>query len=99
MSFDSHGQPPSANDSTAYPIWRRECNGNRPLLTPYGNPHPHFGSFHPAVREPYDLWNVVQLYFKNAEENTRRCARSWPELKRKFGARGMGRRLDELGFH
>jgi peptide/nickel transport system substrate-binding protein len=29
------------------------------------------GNFHPAVLEPYVLWNVEQLYFKNAAENTR----------------------------
>jgi peptide/nickel transport system substrate-binding protein len=30
------------------------------------------GNFHPAVLEPYVLWNVEQLYFKNAGENARR---------------------------
>ena len=29
------------------------------------------GNFHPAVLEPYVLWNVEQLYFKNAAENAR----------------------------
>ncbi len=29
------------------------------------------GNFHPAVLEPYVLWNVEQLYFRNAAENTR----------------------------
>jgi hypothetical protein len=72
MSFDSHGRPPSAIDSAAYPIWRRQCDGNRALFTSYGNPHPHVGNFHPAVREPYVLWNIEQLYFKNAAESARR---------------------------
>ena len=27
------------------------------------------GNFHPAVLEPYVLWNVEQLYFKNTAEN------------------------------
>lgn len=30
------------------------------------------GNFHPAVLEPYVLWNVEQLYFKNGHENARR---------------------------
>jgi len=30
------------------------------------------GNFHPAVLEPYVLWNVEQLYFRNAPENARR---------------------------
>ena len=30
------------------------------------------GNFHPAVLEPYVLWNVEQLYFRNAAENARR---------------------------
>jgi peptide/nickel transport system substrate-binding protein len=30
------------------------------------------GNFHPAVLEPYVLWNVEQLYFKNTDENPRR---------------------------
>jgi len=30
------------------------------------------GNFHPAVLEPYVLWNVEQLYFKDAGENARR---------------------------
>ncbi len=30
------------------------------------------GNFHPAVLEPYVLWNVEQLYFKNTAENARR---------------------------
>ena len=30
------------------------------------------GNFHPAVLEPYVLWNVEQLYIKNAAENARR---------------------------
>jgi len=29
------------------------------------------GNFHPAVLEPYVLWNVEQLYFKNASGTTR----------------------------
>jgi peptide/nickel transport system substrate-binding protein len=29
------------------------------------------GNFHPAILEPYVLWNVEQLYFKNASGNTR----------------------------
>jgi peptide/nickel transport system substrate-binding protein len=29
-------------------------------------------NFHPAVLEPYALWNVEQLYFRNGTENTRR---------------------------
>ena len=72
MSFDSNSPPPSAIDSTAYPIWRGQCDGNRALFTSYGNPHPHVCNFHPAVREPYILWNVEQFYFKNAEESARR---------------------------
>jgi ABC-type transport system substrate-binding protein len=27
------------------------------------------GSFHPAVLEPYVLWNVEQLYLKSVPEN------------------------------
>lgn len=30
------------------------------------------GNFHPAVLEPYVLWNVEQLYFRNGAENARR---------------------------
>jgi peptide/nickel transport system substrate-binding protein len=30
------------------------------------------GNFHPAVLEPYVLWNVEQLYLRNAAENARR---------------------------
>jgi peptide/nickel transport system substrate-binding protein len=30
------------------------------------------GNFHPAVLEPYVLWNVEQLFFRNGAENTRR---------------------------
>jgi len=30
------------------------------------------GNFHPAVLEPYTLWNVEQLYLRNAAENARR---------------------------
>ncbi len=30
------------------------------------------GNFHPAVLEPYVLWNVEQLYFKNNSENSGR---------------------------
>jgi peptide/nickel transport system substrate-binding protein len=30
------------------------------------------GNFHPAVLEPYALWNVEQLYFRHGTENTRR---------------------------
>jgi peptide/nickel transport system substrate-binding protein len=30
------------------------------------------GNFHPAVLEPYVLWNVEQLYLKNARENAAR---------------------------
>ena len=62
----------TASDSTAYPIWRRQRDGNRALFTSYRNPHPHIGNFHPVVPEPYILWNVGQLCFKNAEENARR---------------------------
>jgi peptide/nickel transport system substrate-binding protein len=29
-------------------------------------------NFHPAVLEPYVLWNVEQLYFRNSTENARR---------------------------
>jgi peptide/nickel transport system substrate-binding protein len=29
-------------------------------------------NFHPAVLEPYALWNVEQLYFRNGTENARR---------------------------
>src|SRR5258708_30214808 len=29
------------------------------------------GNFHPAVLEPYVLWNVEQLYFRNPAENAR----------------------------
>jgi peptide/nickel transport system substrate-binding protein len=29
-------------------------------------------NFHPAVLEPYALWNVEQLYFRSGTENTRR---------------------------
>ncbi len=29
------------------------------------------GNFHPAVLEPYVLWNIEQLYFKNTAENAR----------------------------
>jgi len=29
------------------------------------------GNFHPAVLEPYVLWNVEQLYFRNPTENAR----------------------------
>jgi len=30
------------------------------------------GNFHPAVLEPYVLWNVEQLYFKMGTENATR---------------------------
>jgi peptide/nickel transport system substrate-binding protein len=30
------------------------------------------GNFHPAVLEPYVLWNVEQLYQRNGAENARR---------------------------
>ncbi len=30
------------------------------------------GNFHPSVLEPYVLWNVEQLYFRNASENVHR---------------------------
>jgi len=30
------------------------------------------GNFHPSVLEPYVLWNVEQLYFRNTSENVRR---------------------------
>jgi peptide/nickel transport system substrate-binding protein len=30
------------------------------------------GNFHPAVLEPYVLWNIEQLYFRNTAENARR---------------------------
>jgi peptide/nickel transport system substrate-binding protein len=30
------------------------------------------GNFHPAVLEPYVLWNVEQLYVRNGAENARR---------------------------
>jgi len=30
------------------------------------------GNFQPAVLEPYILWNVEQLFLKNAAENTSR---------------------------
>jgi len=30
------------------------------------------GNFHPAVLEPYVLWNVEQLYLKNGAENATR---------------------------
>jgi hypothetical protein len=30
------------------------------------------GNFQPAVLEPYVLWNVEQLYLKNASENPSR---------------------------
>ncbi len=30
------------------------------------------GNFHPAVLEPYALWNVEQLYFKNNPEKSGR---------------------------
>ena len=30
------------------------------------------GNFHPAVLEPYVLWNVEQLYVKNSAENASR---------------------------
>ncbi len=72
MSLDSQGPPPIAIDSTGYLIWRRQCDSNRALFRSYGNPHPHVGNSHPAVREPYVPWNVEQLYFKNAEESARR---------------------------
>jgi hypothetical protein len=58
MSLDSHDQLPGAIDSTAYPIWRRQCDGNRALFKSYGKPH--------------TLRNIGQLYFKNAEESARR---------------------------
>jgi peptide/nickel transport system substrate-binding protein len=32
----------------------------------------NIGNFHPAVLEPYVLWNVEQLYQRNASENARR---------------------------
>jgi peptide/nickel transport system substrate-binding protein len=32
----------------------------------------NIGNFHPAVLEPYTLWNVEQLYLRNAAENARR---------------------------
>jgi peptide/nickel transport system substrate-binding protein len=30
------------------------------------------GNFHPAVLEPYVLWNVEQLYRRTGEENARK---------------------------
>jgi ABC-type transport system substrate-binding protein len=30
------------------------------------------GNFHPAVLEPYVLWNVEQLYFKSSAESALR---------------------------
>jgi ABC-type transport system substrate-binding protein len=30
------------------------------------------GNFHPAVLEPYVLWNVEQLYLKSGQENAGR---------------------------
>ena len=32
----------------------------------------NIGNFHPAVLEPYVLWNVEQLYLRNGAENARR---------------------------
>jgi len=32
----------------------------------------NIGNFHPAVLEPYVLWNVEQLYQRNGPENARR---------------------------
>lgn len=32
----------------------------------------NIGNFHPAVREPYVLWNVEQLYLRSGSENTKR---------------------------
>jgi len=83
MSLDSKSQLPSPIDSTDYPIWRRQLDGNRDLFT-YGNSHPM-----PVISIP-PFWNHAfsgpwsSFPSKTQKRTAATRARLSPELKRKL---------------